>query len=163
MELAEAVAASRSYREVLIRLRLAASGGGSYATVQRRIASLGLDTSHFLGQGWNLGNASGTLVRRRRHLSEILVEHSDYESTSRLKSRLLRGGLLLDRCAVCGLEPRWNGRPLVLRLDHINGVRTDNRIENLRLVCPNCDSQLPTFAGRNARKGKRAASVGDAP
>jgi 5-methylcytosine-specific restriction endonuclease McrA len=52
---------------------------------------------------------------------------------------------------LCGQQPMWNGKQLVLILDHINGINNDNRLENLRLLCPNCNSQTPTFAGRNAR------------
>jgi len=151
-ELAAAVASSRSYRQVLGVLGLSQSGGGAYATLQKRVAQMGLDTSHFLGRGWNAKNWTGNLRSQARPLEELLVVDSDYLNTGRLKSRLLSAGLLENRCALCGLPPSWNQRPLVMRLDHVNGIRTDNRLQNLRLVCPNCDSQLPTFAGRNARR-----------
>jgi hypothetical protein len=58
------------------------------------------------------------------------------------------------RCAVCGIPNQWNGRALALVLDHIDGDATNNRRGNLRLVCPNCDSQLPTFKSRNMGKGR---------
>ena len=58
------------------------------------------------------------------------------------------------RCAICGMAAEWNGQPLVLVLDHVNGDPEDNRRENLRLVCPNCDSQLPTFKARNRGNGR---------
>jgi hypothetical protein len=77
----------------------------------------------------------------------MLVENSTHDRGN-IKRRLLKEGLLDNKCARCGIQPEWNGEPLVLRLDHINGVNNDNRIGNLRLVCPNCDSQLPTFSGR---------------
>ena len=75
--------------------------------------------------------------------------------TSRISVALLWllvvAGLLIDECAECGIS-EWRGRKLVLHLDHINGIGDDNRIENLRLLCPNCDSQSATYCGRNMRK-----------
>lgn len=64
------------------------------------------------------------------------------------KRRLFREGVLVERC-ICGQGPTWHGQRLVLQLDHINGDRTDNRLENLRILCPNCHSQTLTFTGRN--------------
>ena len=58
------------------------------------------------------------------------------------------------RCAICGGPPSWNGAPLTLVLDHIDGDSENNRRENLRLVCPNCDSQLPTYKSRNKGRGR---------
>jgi hypothetical protein len=69
-----------------------------------------------------------------------------------LKRRLLRERLLINRCVECGLEPIWQGKPLVLVLDHVNGDSSDYRLDNLRLLCPNCNSQQDTFAGRNNRR-----------
>lgn len=63
------------------------------------------------------------------------------------------------RCAVCAVETTWNGLPLLLVLDHVSGDSTDNRRENLRLVCPNCDSQLPTFKARNMGNGRHSRRV----
>jgi hypothetical protein len=68
-----------------------------------------------------------------------------------VKRRVLREGILKNVCAECGLAPVWRGKPLVLVLDHINGVKGDHRVENLRLLCPNCNSQTPTFSGRNLK------------
>jgi hypothetical protein len=78
-----------------------------------------------------------------------------------LKKRLIRAGLLVNCCSVCGLRPEWQGQLLVMILDHINGDRSDNRIENLRLLCPNCNSQQPTFAGKNW--GRYSALLGGNP
>lgn len=150
-QLVHAVQHSLSIRQVLGCLGLSQQGGGAYATVKSRIRSLDLDTSHFTGQGWNVHGAA-TRGRVRRPLDTLLVEHAPAYPSSRLKRRLIDSDLILERCAICGLAPWWHGQRLVLRLDHINGVHDDNRLQNLRLVCPNCDSQLPTFAGRNVRR-----------
>lgn len=86
-------------------------------------------------------------------LELILVEHSTYHRRS-LKKRLIQEGLILERCNECGLEPVWNNKSLTLQLDHINGVKDDNRLNNLQLLCPNCHSQTQTFGGRNAFKNR---------
>ncbi|MES2462548.1 MAG: HNH endonuclease [Armatimonadota bacterium] len=72
-----------------------------------------------------------------------------------LKRRLLTAGLLKEECQECGLGPEWNSKRLYLHLDHINGSHTDNRIENLRLLCPNCHSQTENYAGRKSYEGRQ--------
>lgn len=125
-------------------------GGGQHMLIKQLIRSLGLDPSHFKGQAWNKGMKFAD--RELIPLDDILVPRSTYSDNRQLKRRLIEAGLLDERCAICDLLPEWQGARLVLRLDHINGIRNDHRLQNLRLLCPNCDSQTPTFAGRN--KGK---------
>ena len=133
--------------------------GGSYKTLKVHIKRLGLDTSHMLGQS----HARGTTHTRspKRPLDEILVKDSTY-STGNLKRRLLKEGLLEYQCFECNLS-EWRGKPLSLHLDHINGDNTDNRIENLRLLCPNCHSQTPTYCGRAKKKKRRERQVFECP
>ena len=95
--------------------------------------------------------------RPRVPLEDVLVEGSNYNRYY-LKRRLIQAGLVDNVCAVCKCQPEWRGKPLLLVLDHINGVRDDNRIENIRLLCPNCDSQSPTYCGRNKKPGKLMAN-----
>lgn len=90
----------------------------------------------------------------RRTLQEMLVSGSKTIDGRRLKFHLIKEGLIQDICNICGLESHWNGLKLVLALDHINGDSHDNRIENLRLLCPNCHSQTPTFC-----RGKKALDL----
>lgn len=84
-------------------------------------------------------------------IEEVLVENSLYDR-KHLKNWLIKDGLLKNKCEKCGLEMFWQGEPLVLVLDHINGISNDNRLENLRLLCPNCNSQTPTFAGKKRQR-----------
>lgn len=87
-------------------------------------------------------------------LNQVLVEDSTY-GRGKLKERLLYKGLLKNQCYECGQLPEWQGKKLVLVIDHINGVNNDHRLGNLRILCPNCNSQTNTFAGRNAKRGKK--------
>jgi Zn finger protein HypA/HybF involved in hydrogenase expression len=86
-------------------------------------------------------------------LEELLTENSNVNRAN-LKARLIRDGLIENKCAICSLPPIWNNKPLSLTLDHINGISDDNRLHNLRLLCPNCHSQTETFAGKRHRKLK---------
>lgn len=103
------------------------------------------------------------LNRRQIHaqipLEEVLVENRDY-SSSRLKRRLILAGLKEDKCEVCGCSNEWNGSFLTLQLDHINGNHSDNRIENLRVICPNCHSQTETFGNKRFNKQKYCIDCG---
>jgi hypothetical protein len=81
-------------------------------------------------------------------LTEILVENSTYHR-GHLKRRLYEEGVKPRECELCGQGERWRGATMALILDHINGVPTDNRLENLRIVCPNCAATFDTHCGRN--------------
>ena len=82
---------------------------------------------------------------------EILVENSTYYSTNHLKKRLFRENILEEKCVLCGNNGTWMGKKLSLQLDHINGIHNDNRLENLRILCPNCHAQTDTFCGKNVK------------
>lgn len=146
-EFAEAWLGSSSIAQVAKKLGCNTTGGG-YVTLKMAARDLGLDDSHMTGQGWNIGWPSNPSRERIISLSEILVKNSAYTTIWRLKRRLLREGILEYKCYLCGLT-EWKGKPITLQLDHINGVHLDHRIQNLRLLCPNCHSQTDTFAGRN--------------
>jgi hypothetical protein len=146
-ELIEIVAASYSFAEVLRKLDVRPAGG-NYAVLKQRIKELGLDTSHFTGKLWLKGKKNHTA--QRRALEEILVKDSTYVSSNNLRERLLAEGIFQHCCVSCGLS-QWLERPIPLEIDHINGDRRDNRLDNLRLLCPNCHALTDTYRGKNKR------------
>lgn len=123
--------------------------GGNISWLKNKISKLSLDISHFTGAAHALGKSLPSFYKYE--LSSLLVKDSAYVYNTRFKDRLIKENILEERCAVCSAT-HWNNAPLALQLDHINGVNNDNRVENLRLLCPNCHSQTPTFAGRNINK-----------
>lgn len=147
-DLRKAVSQSRSRSEVQRRLGYRPSGG-IHRLINGHIQRLGLDTSHFSGQSWMKG-------RRRppgqvaQSLESVLVANSGYRNSGRLRERLIRAGIKEPRCECCGLD-RWRGRQLTLQLDHINGDPCDNRLENLRILCPNCHSQTETWCRQTTK------------
>ena len=143
----EAVKESLSVAQVLSKLGLRPTGG-NYKIFHTRVSSLNLDTSHFTGQGHLKGK---THCWTKKDLSEIMVENSNYQS-NKLRKRLLEEGIKEHRCENCG-NTEWLGEPISLELDHINGKNTDNRLENLRVICPNCHAQTPTYRGKNKQAG----------
>lgn len=140
-QLAEAVRTSQTTADVIRKLGLAVRAG-NYRTVTKYIKKLRLDTTHWLGCAHLRGKEHNH--RRKRSLSDILVKGSTYTSIHRLKQRLIRQGLLTEQCDECGIN-QWRDKALSLQLEHINGQHDDHRIENLRLLCPNCHSQTATF------------------
>lgn len=136
---------SFSNSDVLRSLGLSTNGGTSVKILKRRIADLGCDTSHY--KTIKKGSPKYTL-------EQVLVVNSSYCNIRSLKKRLISSGLLEYICSSCGNRGEWLGSKLSLQLDHVNGISDDHRIENLRLLCPNCHSQTDTYAGKNAARQK---------
>jgi len=141
-ELRDAVARSKSWTQTLRELGYCPTGGNS-ATLKKYVALWDISTDHF-------DPYVGVMERIRRPakpLDEVLVEGSTY-SRGNLKRRLYEEGLKKPLCEMCGQGEFWRGRHMALILDHTNGVRNDNRLENLRIVCPKCAATLDTHCGR---------------
>jgi Zn finger protein HypA/HybF involved in hydrogenase expression len=146
----EIVARAASVTEILRNIGVS-QGNSSRKTLQKRIEFLQIDASHL--SAWK-EKTRDRLSQKKIPLEEVLVEHSTYQRRH-IKDRLIEEGLMENRCAICGLEPEWEGKELTLELDHINGIKDDNRLENLRLICPNCHSQTKTFSGRNQKRRRK--------
>lgn len=111
-----------------------------YKWLQNVVATNNIDTTHFERKS----------IRAPIKLEDCLVVGKDV-NTFKLKHKLLNKGLLKNQCYVCNLF-EWQGKPIALHLDHIDGDRKNNVIENLRILCPNCHSQTDTYCGKNIKK-----------
>ncbi len=145
----KAVSQSNSIRECLVALGLRGAGG-NYKALRQACERIGIDVPVCTGD-----NQTATARNSNRiPLEEILVEHSSYTNRAQLKKKLVSAGLLEWRChgKNCTVVGEWNGEPIMLQLEHINGTWNDNRIENLTFLCPNCHSQTETYAGRSLKR-----------
>jgi HNH endonuclease len=140
-----AATAATSIREFLETLGLRAAGG-NFANAHKWAEVHGIAIPRSSG----VDTIRIAIARNMRPDEEVFCENSDFASRMQIKKRLKAKGLP-QVCDECKLSGEWNGKPLVLQLDHINGVYNDNRIENLRLLCPNCHSQTDTFCAKNLK------------
>jgi transposase-like protein len=154
-----AIAASLSFAEALRRLGLRASGG-NWRTLRRYADEIWhIPTRHFDPHAGQRAALARHRSRALTPLAAILVENSTYSRGS-LKRRLYAAGIKARACELCGQGEDWHGRHMALILDHINGVATDNRLENLQIVCPNCAATLETHCGRNLALDRRCERCG---
>lgn len=139
---------SLSYRQVLSKLNLR-EAGGNYAQIKKYIKEYNIDVSHFKGRGWNAGlyGIGKVLIP----LEKILIKGSSFQSY-KLKRRLFLANLKPQHCEKCGWAKKTEHGYIPLELDHINGDREDNRLENLRILCPNCHSLTDSYRGRKGGK-----------
>ncbi|MGW5395208.1 HNH endonuclease signature motif containing protein [Streptomyces sp. NPDC003952] len=151
--LEEAVASSTNMCEVLRRLGLDVVGG-HHTHISRRVKAFCIDTSHF-----RLPSPAGR--PEPRLTPEAVLGKQQDTRTRRRQGEQLRGALaelgIPERCAMCGIEPIWQGESLPLEVDHVDGDWRNNQPANLRLLCPNCHSTTDTYRGRGKRRHGAAA------
>ena len=146
-DLQKAVISSTSVRMTIGKLGLIPAGG-NYQQVQAAITRLDLDITHFTGHGWRKNRTFAFVPKRE--LVDILVKNSDFQSY-KLKKRLFAADIKMPKCELCDWAEQAEDGRIPVELDHINGDRFDNRLENLRILCPNCHSLQPTHRGKNQK------------
>lgn len=137
-----AVSESSSIAQALKKLGVVAQGG-NYKVFHRAIKKYNIDTSHFIGQAHNRGKSFGY----KKPINEYLTVDSTI-SSHHLRVRLIKENIFKSKCSNCNLT-NWLENKIPLELDHINGINTDNRLNNLRLLCPNCHALTSTYRGKN--------------
>lgn len=142
-QFASAVAASTSYRAISAALGIKFADK-SNVLIRERCEREGVSLDHFLGCGWNKGGPAPNRLDDAEFFTATKRNSGKY-----LRDRLLGAGVEY-LCAWCGIS-EWRGEPITLEVDHIDGCNTNNVLTNLRLLCPNCHSQTPTFGNRKRK------------
>jgi hypothetical protein len=150
-EILAAAKGAKSTTEVMRRLGLVPHGYAHHR-FKIKLNDLGVVLEK---RAWNKGKSL-----QKKPIEEILVINGPVQTSSKLRKRLIREGLKENKCEECGLGPEWNNKPLSLQLDHANGNRADNRLINLRILCPNCHTQTPSYSKvKNKSKLKQKQKV----
>lgn len=142
---------SYSYAEVL-RKAGRKQGGGTQATLRKKIEEFGIDISHFTGQRWqNSPNQIDNHENREKYsLEEVFIKNSPVTQKV-LRGYVERHKLIPYKCQNCGCDGYWQNGIIALEIDHIDGDNTNNEISNLRYLCPNCHALTDTYRGKNIK------------
>ena len=147
---------SSTISEVLFKLGYTVKGNSwGYSQVKRRMDDLNLDYSIFKGKSAVIKTCRLNNVKKE----DILKENCKHQRTV-LRRYVIKNNLIPYKCAICGCI-EWQGKTLSLELDHINGINNDNRLENLRFLCPNCHSQTSTYGSRNQQLNSSEYDIPD--
>lgn len=140
---------STNISEVLFKLGYSIKGNSwGFSQVRKRMDDLNLNASDFKGKSPMIEkNKENNLT------TEMLFKENCKHNRNCLRRFIIKNNLLPYKCAICGTT-EWNGKTLSLELDHINGINNDNRLENLRFLCPNCHSQTTTYGSRNQQRNE---------
>jgi len=149
--LLEIVSKSNSYTSCLEKIGIS-NRPGNYETLKKYISLYNIDISHFYKD--KMDGLKKYINFKKKPLVDILVKDSRF-SRVHLKERLFKENIKINVCEICGQDENWMGKKISLILDHINGVNNDNRLENLRIVCPNCNASLETHCKGNKQKNIR--------
>ena len=152
IKLEEIIKTSKTQTECLNKMGLRAAGG-NYKTLKKYIEKYSISTDHFKPDEVRLEKLINLGIGREIEIENVLISGSTYNRV-RLKERLYNLGLKNRCCEICGQGEEWMGKKMSLIIDHINGIWNDNRIENLRIVCPNCNATLDTHCGKNNKEKK---------
>ena len=147
--LEELCSESYSYAEVLTKAGRK-QGGGAQATLKKKIEEFQIDISHFTGQKWHdsPNQQDNKTSREKYSLEQVFIKNSPVTQKV-LRGYVERHSILEYKCANCGCDGNWQGGIISLEIDHIDGDNSNNEIENLRYLCPNCHALTETYRGKN--------------
>ena len=136
------ISQGKSIKQVLDELGYNSNGSGAYKLFKNHCFSLGIDY---------IATSKGSWVFRDKIDSTLIFIEKSTFSPASLRKRVIKENLIPYKCAICNCKSKWKGKELVLQLDHINGISNDNRLENLRFLCPNCHSQTGTYSNKKRK------------